>query len=255
MFRRPCWLDLLCLFDHAKRHLSHFILFNRTWPTLKPLQIGTHDYFNTTIEVTPVNTLVHGMCYRFKMPHSIPSQQGSQRLFISSSTSGVDKLKNVLFYIASENTWQRVIINNWPYSNTQLKLGLKFLLIWMKIYGNIVKECLILMNVWMTSQWKNVYQSLIQDPIGKFLNWFHHITLYVPTKDSQSYIKIILCQVQSKYQENGGSDTHLSATKAIQAILCSKDYKRWVCNWWDRICDWQWFHEHSYEIQIGFKQN
>ena len=115
-------LDLLCLFDHAERYLSHFIFFNRNppWPTLKPLQIGTHDYFNTKIEVTPVRTLVNGMCYRFKIPHSIPSYQGSQRLFISRSTSGVDKLENLLFYIASDNTWQGVIINNWPYSNTPL---------------------------------------------------------------------------------------------------------------------------------------
>ena len=92
------------------------------------------------------------------VPHSIPSYEGSQQLFISSSTCGVDKLENLLFYIASYNTWQGVIINNWPYSNTpllvrgvltteSLKLGLKFLLILMKIYGNIVKECLILMNV------------------------------------------------------------------------------------------------------------
>ena len=96
------------------------LYFNRKSPTLKPLQIGTHDYFNTTIEVTPVRTLVNGMCYRFKMPHSIPSYQGSQRLLISSSTSGVDKLENVLVYIASDDTWQGVIINNWPYSNTPL---------------------------------------------------------------------------------------------------------------------------------------
>ena len=54
------------------------------------------------------------------MPHSIPGYQDSQRLLISSSTSGVDKLENVLVYIASDYTWQGVIINNWPYSNTPL---------------------------------------------------------------------------------------------------------------------------------------
>ena len=52
------------------------------------------------------------------MPHSM--YQGLQGLLISSSTSGVDKLENVLVYIASDYTWQGVIINNWPYSNTPL---------------------------------------------------------------------------------------------------------------------------------------
>ena len=50
----------------------------------------------------------------------LPRYSGSLKLIISSSTSGVDKLERILFYIASDDTWQGVIINDWPYSNTPL---------------------------------------------------------------------------------------------------------------------------------------
>ena len=50
----------------------------------------------------------------------LPRYSGSLKLIISSSTSGVDKLEQLLFYIASDDTWQGVIINDWPYSNTPL---------------------------------------------------------------------------------------------------------------------------------------
>ena len=52
------------------------------------------------------------------MPNSLPRYQESLQLFISSSASSVDKLENLLFFIASDNTWQGVVINDWPYSNT-----------------------------------------------------------------------------------------------------------------------------------------
>ena len=100
-----------------------FLIFSRAIgksPTLSALQIGTNEFFNTTIEVTPVRTLGNGMCYRFKMPNSLPRYQESLQLFISSSASSVDKLENLLFFIASDNTWQGVAINDWPYSNTPL---------------------------------------------------------------------------------------------------------------------------------------
>ena len=84
--------------------------------TLNPLKIGNNDYLNATIEVTSIRTLVNGLCYKFKMP----SLTSPLQLLISSSTSGVDKIEKLDFYVASDNTWQGVIINNWPYSNTPL---------------------------------------------------------------------------------------------------------------------------------------
>ena len=54
------------------------------------------------------------------MPNTLPRYQATLTLVMSSSSSGVDKLENLLFYIASDNTWQGVIINDWPYSNTPL---------------------------------------------------------------------------------------------------------------------------------------
>ena len=99
---------------------SMFILlwffYIRMSATLNPLQIGNNDYLNTKIEVTPIRTLVNGLCYKFKMPGLVSPWQ----FLVSSSTLGVDKIEKLDFYVASDNTWQGVIINNWPYSNTPL---------------------------------------------------------------------------------------------------------------------------------------
>ena len=67
-------------------------------------------------------------------------------MIISSSTSGVDKLERILFYIASDDTWQGVIMNKWPYSNTPMLVSAVFSTETL-IFGNIAKEYLILMNV------------------------------------------------------------------------------------------------------------
>ena len=51
------------------------------------------------------------------MPNSLLSSHKVLQLVVSSSTSsGVDKLENLDFYIASDNTWQGVVIDDWPYS-------------------------------------------------------------------------------------------------------------------------------------------
>ena len=88
--------------------------------TFTPLYLGSNDYFNETIKVTPVTTLLDGLCYRFKMPNSLLSSNKSLQLVIGSSTSGLDKLEKLNFYTASDNTWQGVIMNKWPYSNTPM---------------------------------------------------------------------------------------------------------------------------------------
>ena len=54
------------------------------------------------------------------MPNSLLSSDKSLQLVIGSSTSGLDKLEKLNFYIASDNTWQGVIMNKWPYSNTPM---------------------------------------------------------------------------------------------------------------------------------------
>ena len=100
-------------------YLTIFIVFR----TIVPLQIGNNDFFNRKIKVTvtPVRTMMNGLCYKFKLPNSFPRWNGNLQLFVSSSiSSGVDKLEKLYFYIASDNTWQGVIMNSWPYSKTPL---------------------------------------------------------------------------------------------------------------------------------------
>ena len=98
--------------------LIHFTFFIR--PTHIPLQIGSHNYFNSIIKVAPVRTVMDGLCYRFKLPNSLLSSHKPSQLVIGSSTSGVDRLEKLHFYIASDNTWQGVIMNKWPYSKTPM---------------------------------------------------------------------------------------------------------------------------------------
>ena len=96
-----------------------FIIFR----TIVPLQIGNNYISDRRIKVmvTPVRTMMNGLCYKFKLPNSFPRWNGYLQLIFSSSTSsGVDKLERLYFYVASDNTWQGVIMNNWPYSKTPL---------------------------------------------------------------------------------------------------------------------------------------
>ena len=105
-------------------HYSLFTLFI-VFRTITPLQIGNNDFeqMNRRIKlmVTPVRTMMNGLCYKFKVPNSFPRWNGILQLIVGSSTSsGVDKLEKLYFYIASDNTWQGVIMNNWPYSKLPL---------------------------------------------------------------------------------------------------------------------------------------
>ena len=82
-----------------------------------PLQVGTHkyvDYFNknVTIETIPIRTMIRGLCYKLKL--SNPSNYFM--LFAGSSIQSLDKLEKMNLMIATENTWQGLVGDRWPYS-------------------------------------------------------------------------------------------------------------------------------------------
>ena len=48
-------------------------------------------------------------------------------LRISDLNGNIDRLKKVHLFIASENTWQGIIINHWPYDQSPPIISLNFL--------------------------------------------------------------------------------------------------------------------------------
>ena len=82
-----------------------------------PLEIGTHKYFGKEIEVASIQSATNGLCYKLKFSDPLPYYTIPLQLIISSSlTQGVDKLEKVHILVASNNTWQGIVGNRWPYS-------------------------------------------------------------------------------------------------------------------------------------------
>ena len=75
-------------------------------PDLIPFKIGNHDYNGTRIEVVPIKTMGHGLCYKFNMSNPFPFYGNMLHMVIGSSDLGTDKLNKVDLFIAAENTWQ-----------------------------------------------------------------------------------------------------------------------------------------------------
>ena len=82
-----------------------------------PLEIGTHKYFGKEIEIASIQSATNGLCYKLKFSDPLPYYPTPLQLIISSSlTQGVDKLEKVHILVASNNTWQGIVGNRWPYS-------------------------------------------------------------------------------------------------------------------------------------------
>ena len=90
--------------------------------------MGTHtyeDYLGTRrIELIPVRTIYHGLCYKLKTSNPLPLNSRPLdpdhfNIFISNFIQGKDKLENIDLMIAANGTWQGIVGNNWPYSQGQ----------------------------------------------------------------------------------------------------------------------------------------
>ena len=87
------------------------------------LQVGTHSYVenNTTIriEVIPIRTIFHGLCYKIKLSNPLPLNPEYLTFYVDSSIQGVDKLDKIDLMIAANNTWQGIVGSSWPYNKGQ----------------------------------------------------------------------------------------------------------------------------------------
>ena len=72
-------------------------------------------FFNNTIDVAPVLTPYHGICYKLEFSNPFPSPPHDLTLHIYDSNYNIDRLKKMNLLVASENTWQGIYISSWPY--------------------------------------------------------------------------------------------------------------------------------------------
>ena len=86
---------------------------------MTPFQIGEHAYHGTRATLEPIRTISYGLCYKFNLSNPL-SFYNQFQMIIGSSELGMDKLKKVDLFIASENTWQGTIGLGWPYSKIPL---------------------------------------------------------------------------------------------------------------------------------------
>ena len=103
----------------------NLLCFNRALPEIQPLEIGENDYNGTKVKVEPIITTLNGLCYKFNMSDPLPYHD-TAIFIIGTSNLGVDKLKGVNLFMASEGTWQGAVIDIWPYSKIPLKTGAIF---------------------------------------------------------------------------------------------------------------------------------
>ena len=82
-----------------------------------------HDYLGGgRVELMPIRTYLKGLCYKLKFLK--PKSFDMLSFFISSSISnGTDKLEKVNVLIGTNNTWQGIIGNAWPYNKDPLQVS------------------------------------------------------------------------------------------------------------------------------------
>ena len=71
---------------------------------------------NNGIEITPIKTIINGLCYKIQLSNSLPNPPDFFKLTLYSPENGRDKIEKIRMLIASNNTWQGIINSNWPYS-------------------------------------------------------------------------------------------------------------------------------------------
>ena len=125
-----------------------------------PLEIGTHKYFGKEIEVASIQSATNGLCYKLKFSDPLPYYSIPLQLIISSSlTQGVDKLEKVHILVASNNTWQGIVGNRWPYSkNAPLSVDGTFSTEFMSIFKVDLEE-----NVWKSREGNSNFDECMND--------------------------------------------------------------------------------------------
>ena len=98
---------------------------------------GVHDYFSTNkINVSYIHTVKNGLCYKLELENPVPFFQ----VIVESSLQETDKLTKVNLIVAAKNTWQGIILNDWPYNQVPLKIGKHMVSRYANIYDVKLKE-------------------------------------------------------------------------------------------------------------------
>ena len=104
---------------------------------------GVHDYFGINkINVSYVRTVKNGLCYKLELENPFPFIQ----IMVNSNLEGMDRLTKVNLMVAAKNSWQGIILNDWPYSQVPLKIDKELVSRYSNIYDIKLKEDL----------WKNL---------------------------------------------------------------------------------------------------
>ena len=104
---------------------------------------GVHDYFGVNkINVSYVRTFKNGLCYKLELENPFPFI----KLMVNSNLEGMDRLTKVNLMVAAKNTWQGIILNDWPYNQVPLKIGKELVSRYSNIYDIKLREQL----------WKNL---------------------------------------------------------------------------------------------------
>ena len=101
------------------------------------LMAGVHDYFGINkINVSYVRTVKNGLCYKLELENPFPYIQ----IMVNSNLDGMDRLTKVNLMVAAKNTWQGIILNDWPYNQVPLKIGKDMVSRYANIYDIKLKE-------------------------------------------------------------------------------------------------------------------
>ena len=145
----------------CKRYLPNLIGFFTNFSSNSydylDLKEGKYNYFGEDIEVWPVRTVLQGLCYRLHFTNPL-SESNYLILYTSTSLSGIDKLKKMNLFIATEETWQGVIGKTWPYSKFPLALSGKFQTKVMDIHFAWIEE-----NDWKFLEGKTDFDECMDD--------------------------------------------------------------------------------------------
>ena len=98
---------------------------------------GVHDYFGINkINVSYVHTVKNGLCYKLELENPFSFIQ----IMVNSNLEGMDRLTKVNLMVAAKNTWQGIILNDWPYNQVPLKIGKDMVSKYANIYDIKLKE-------------------------------------------------------------------------------------------------------------------
>ena len=98
---------------------------------------GKNDYsLNNKIDVSHVRTIKNGLCYKLELENPVSFFQ----VIVMSSLQETNKLTKVNLIVAAKNTWQGIILNNWPYNQVPLKIGKEMVSGYANIYDIQLKE-------------------------------------------------------------------------------------------------------------------